>query len=493
MVRRRSRGKTLACIVGIALVLCSMMRARVALVPAPSTTSESAEDPALHCVVGVLGSAFALPIVFALAQHPTTAPFTWKLLDEFLAIFLAVIWFSAFGASVQGLTVEILHFLVLYLGIYCVFWRLRRKPVLLHAICSIACHFVSFSAMKMGDTMQRGSSSAVVSLVCCILLFLGILSFWRVLHAVMGKISGQKRKLEDVQVGRPGAKKAKVMWHRAQHFLHLNHSVSHHSLPHPHAVPQENDAVIHTVSAPLQHTKVEEHKEEEISDEEAIDEFYEATDDLSWDVAGMCLAFTTLQATRHAVFGELGDLEEGEGFGESRAEGLFFLTLGVACVLIFHFLSNLPRLPKQGFWLVRNLKHVAMNTSSMASAWGFLAFARYVVLQLLFPGFSELFQTLVFAMTMTVGTICALIFVQIVTVTGRHFQFVKAVVAIMKSGLRPASLMLALSWEKAFDGAYNASVMKPGFRLALAAIFPMILGPIYINFLKPIACKYSEE
>jgi len=129
----------------------------------------------------------------------------------------------------------------------------------------------------------------------------------------------------------------------------------------------------------------------------------------------------------------------------------------------------------------------------MASAWGFLAFARYVVLQLLFPGFSELFQTLVFAMTMTVGTICALIFVQIVTVTGRHFQFVKAVVAIMKSGLRPASLMLALSWEKAFDGAYNASVMKPGFRLALAAIFPMILGPIYINFLKPIACKYSEE
>jgi len=466
------------------------VRGQVAEVPAPNVTSE---DPALHCVVGILGSAFVLPLVFALAQHHATAPFTWKLLDEFLAVFLAVIWFNAFGASLQGLTVELLHFLVLYLGVYCLFWRLRRKPVLLHGVCSIACHFVSFSAIKMGDGLQRGSSSAIVSLICCIMLFVGILSFWRVLHAVMGKVSGKMRNLNDVHVGRPGMKKAKAMWSRARHLMHWNSNLGHQALHHPHVTPEGDDALKHTVSSPVQHTKVEEEKEEEVSDEEAIDEFYEATDDLSWDVAGMCLAFTTLQAIRHAVFGELGNLEEGEGFGETPAEGLFFLVLGVACVLVFHYLSSLPRLPKQGHWFVRNLKHVAINTSSMASAWGFLAFARYIVLQLLFPGFSELFQTLVFAKAMTASTILSLIFVQIAAVTGKHYRCVQAVVTLMESGLRPISLMLALSWEKAFDGAYNASVMKPGLRLALAAIFPIILGPIYINFLKPISCKYSQE
>merc|ERR1719163_415764 len=121
-------------------------------------TGPEEEDPSLYTVIGLLGAVTLLPWTFALTQDDRTAQYAWPLLEQFLAIFLAVSWFSAFGLwfTEDGtILMYFWHFLVVYFFVHALLWAVRFHAGTLHSLSAIGAHFVSFAAIHAGDKMQR--------------------------------------------------------------------------------------------------------------------------------------------------------------------------------------------------------------------------------------------------------------------------------------------------------------------------------------------------
>jgi len=353
-----------------------------------------------------------------------------------MAIFLAVSWFSAVGKFLQpdpAIHVSIL--LLAYSSVCLLLWKVRHYPKVLHSICGIASHFVAFAAVRAGDSLQQFyfSKSPAGAVLSCVLFTTGNLGLWLLKHAVGNVVIKSERRLFDVRADLPG-KKAKKAGRKVK------------------------------------------------SLQEAVHEWNEATDDVGWDAAGMCLAYTWIQALHFVVFGELGSLEEGD-YSESRAKGLFFFAYGGvmgACMLRWGLgeSGKEEEAPEElgKAWSAYNLRHLAVNVWQMSVAWGWLITLKFLILKVFLPGFSELFSDVVLALAISALTMLVVV---VLSVWGAEHK-------TMQRPLRVIALVLAWSWEEAFDAAFKATALRGSLQLLLAGKLTALLAPIHCVYLKPL-------
>jgi len=121
-----------------------------------------------HAVaIGMIATSVMLPITVHFVCFGTIrAVLTWKLLDTSVAVFLAVLWFNAFGALIHAWldprkpTPEILalvglvKLVILYIGVLvCSFW-LRNNRLVMAAFVAIGAQYVSFAGIHTSSQGQ---------------------------------------------------------------------------------------------------------------------------------------------------------------------------------------------------------------------------------------------------------------------------------------------------------------------------------------------------
>lgn len=127
-----------------------------------------------------------LTVIFAMAAatNDLVRNYTWFLIDQVVAIFLAVMYFQAFDSFLDyafsgvhnAVMVSILHAVLLLAMVLVLAYSLRRNSVGLAILCGAGAHIVSFSSIHAAASMQNMWVGLSYSWVMCIfgLLVLGM-------------------------------------------------------------------------------------------------------------------------------------------------------------------------------------------------------------------------------------------------------------------------------------------------------------------------------
>jgi len=376
------------------------------------------------------------------------------MIDMGTSIFLAVLWFSAFGdilhLMIPCADAAVIGVLVLQLYVVAMFvaYNLRENKFSLFVVLGISAHFIAFAAIKAATEAQQSSGrlgGAAVSFGFCIMLF-----------GIFAAIS--------IVCFYPWRRYSKSWsW------------------------------------------------EENTKSQDNIN-FHAAIDELELDVAGLVLSFTIMQALRHALSGHyptpahfflqsssslapsaLRTIAGGHGHAtEKQKAEMLMWSIGftvLACVALF--ILNAVK-DKMHYWC-HKLLHIVEVVLVMCAAWGYLLWGAWQFTETDFAG-DPMFGNMIFAVMVTVVSFVVII------VAGFAIDRKLLVKGYARLCIMAISLVTAWSWEHCFHVAVNIVALEyqQGYgglipKIIIAVIVPLATLPGYIAFLKPIVLEKTER
>eukprot|EP00933_Yihiella_yeosuensis_P062068 TRINITY_DN649_c0_g2_i1.p1 TRINITY_DN649_c0_g2~~TRINITY_DN649_c0_g2_i1.p1 ORF type:complete len:1064 (+),score=260.91 TRINITY_DN649_c0_g2_i1:104-3295(+) len=407
--------------------------------------------------VGLIASVVLMPlVVFMVLTDSIVAELTMKMLDTFISIFLAVLWFNCFTQAL--VTFEVAKMfpyatevfgLVQILALYAIamaiayMWRDEKKTLI--TFCSCGAHYIAFASIStagmsqsdFSENMADGIYEPVMSFSFCGVIIAFLLGMSVVNHYVWRK---------DVE-----------------------------------------------------HEKL-----------------HECIDELELDILGLTASFAITQAVRHAITGRYPPMHFlliqmssqnyntldsqllGEGHGHHyhhqawQRYFMLFWAIGLACIASV----VLPALSKvHGSWMLHKFTHVLKVVMIMLVAWGFLLWGQWEFYENLFTG-DPMFGHMVFAVIATLVCLATLVFMG--KMMGDHpTPEVRETSSITITGI---SLVAAWSWEHCFNLAFDiiGQEYQVGYKglvpkLVLCVIIPAALLPTYVQHIKTRVIEDEER
>lgn len=389
--------------------------------------------------LGLIGAVVLIPVVMYMALGGGfLAELTLRMLDTFVSIFLAVLWFNTFNQflvtfDVKGAfpyAVRIVSFvqvMVLYALANFVAWLWRDKTIHLTTFCVCGAHFIAFAGI--------GASSATQAHVSEVGDEWELPISWGFCFFVVGVI---------------------VAISLANHMIWRRH---------------------------VEHEKMN-----------------EAVDELEIDILGLVVSFLITQAVRQSLTGRYPPLHLFMMFLQGQSAEveanphhfshenwqiwfMLFWSVGLA-ILTAVMLPVLNRIEHNGGYSAHKGIHVIKVILVMCTAWGFLLWGDWAFFEMFFTG-DEMFGRMVFACISTV--VCLLTLVGLSFWAQQHDpedQDFDSEVAIITAGI---SLVAAWSWEHTFNVAFNivGQEYQVGYKglvpkLFLAVVIPAAMLPTYV-------------
>lgn len=407
--------------------------------------NKATKSAGLSTAFGLVSTVVLAPVMIYLAAGDgTISKLTLKMLDIFVSIFLAVLWFNVFsqfqisfdlknmfdGAEI---VLGIMQCLLMYFISLFVAYVWRDAKMSLITFCTCAGHYVAFAGISASAISQRSVS----------IKFVHEKQFQPMASAIFC---------------------AGVI------------------------------LVIATLSAFNHFTWVKNTKHHLLQ---------ESIEEMEIDVMGLIASFSITQALRHALTGNYpsvllqiasGSKVTGGGHEHHTPyEKAILLGWVVANALIVRFaVPQLKRLG-DGFWALKAV-HFTKVISIMLVAWGALLLVTWQ--------FHELYQGDQLFGYMILATFVTLICLAILLIMARVSERVtmskeeKATMTIAVTGI---SLVAAWSWEHCFNVAFDVigETFQAGFRgfevkLLLATILPLFLLPTYLMHVKRMVVENEE-
>jgi len=392
------------------------------------TSSEGAHSVA----VGLIATVVIVPIVMFMAMSDwLIATLTFKMLDTFVSIFLAVLWFNTFAQFLDTFDIKqafplaaeffaLLQCLVLYGIALAIAYLWRDERLTMTTFCSVGAHFIAFAGILASTQSQRTASELppkqwepAASFGFCIFVFTFI--------AGVSALTW-------------------FMWRRDVKHEALNHAVEH----------------------------------------------------LELDIVGLVVSFAVTQAVRHAIMGKFPAaghlLLQEAGHGPEHADWQVWFMFGWATALTIVAGASLPKLSalaQHGPWAERGV-HVTKVILIMLVAWGYLLWGEWEFYERLFKG-DVMFGHMLFACIATL--VCLSILYLMAVLQGRlRSPQARETQTITITGI---SLVAAWSWEHCFNIAIDVigQEYEVGYKglvpkLVLSIAIPLVLLPTYVTHIR---------
>mmetsp|Transcript_29323 Transcript_29323/g.57394 ORF Transcript_29323/g.57394 Transcript_29323/m.57394 type:complete len:586 (-) Transcript_29323:119-1876(-) len=406
----------------------------------PNISGEGAHSVA----VGLVAGAIIIPLVIGMIlSEGVLGELTFRLLDTFTSIFLAVLWFNTFSSILKLITsftkipfcVEVfsaIQVFVLYVIANVVAFLWRNNHLRMTTFCSIGAHFIAFAGIITGSHLQHETSltfdeeiQPMVSFAFCFVTVLILLAV-----SAVNQFVWRKR-------------------------------VEHHAMNH-------------------------------------------ALDHLELDILGLVISFLITQAVRHALREEYPKMHHLLLQRNSPSEHIEYIHPQWQCwfmlgwsvfltVLAGVCLPMLNQYREKGW--VNKLIHVTKVTLVMLVAWGYILYGQWEFYERLFHG-DAMFGHMVFAVTATaVGLLLLYIMAEIQGRTSRP-----QVLETNRITVTGISLVVAWSWEHCFNIALDVigQDYQVGYgglvpKCVLAVAIPAVMLPVYFNHVRTHVINLPDE
>eukprot|EP00930_Biecheleria_cincta_P067418 TRINITY_DN539_c0_g1_i1.p1 TRINITY_DN539_c0_g1~~TRINITY_DN539_c0_g1_i1.p1 ORF type:complete len:859 (-),score=174.57 TRINITY_DN539_c0_g1_i1:248-2824(-) len=391
-----------------------------------------------HAVaVGLIATVLLVPLVLWMAlEDGLVSNLTFKMIDTFISIFLAVLWYNCFAQAL--VTFEVakmfpyaaeLFGLVQVLALYAVSmavayqWRDDNKKLI--TFCCCAAHCIAFSAISFSGNTQAhtsedfadGNMEPVVSLLFCGLVIAAILLL------SMANYTAWRKKADHGK---------------------LDHCV----------------------------------------------------EELELDIIGLVGSFLITQSVRQALIGHYpplghfflqlqGQADYSHGPAHESWQRMFMLAWAVSLTILS--VVAVPRLDKlHGGWALHQVVHISKVLLIMLVAWGYLLWGQWEFFELLFHG-DPMFGNMVFAVCCTLVAMGVLYGMAKIFGEGASAEQRKTNSMII-TGI---GLVAAWSWEHCFNLAFDVigQEYQVGYKglmpkLFLSIVIPAALLPTYVRHIK---------
>lgn len=407
----------------------------------PHVSGEGAHSVA----VGLIAGAIIIPLVIGMVlEEGTLGNLTFRLLDTFTSIFLAVLWFNTFSSIViEGnrlwripYFVEVfsaIQVFVLYIIANAIAYLWRNNHLRMTTFCSIGAHFIAFAGIMHGSHLQHETSKMADPEIAPIVSFV----FCFVTIVVLLGVSAVNQ----------------CLW---------RNKVEHHAMNH-------------------------------------------ALDHLELDILGLVLSFLITQAVRHALRDQYPKmhllLQEGQHNPHSHKEFIHpqwqcWFMLGWSVFLTITAGLVLPWLNqyREKGW-VSKLIHVTKVTLIMLVAWGYILYGQWEFYERMFHG-DAMFGHMVFAVLATaIGMVLLYIMAEI---QGRSTR--QQILETNRITVTGISLVVAWSWEHCFNIALDVigkdySIGYGGLvpKVVLAVAIPLVMLPVYFKHVRTRVINLPDE
>lgn len=397
---------------------------------------EHLSGPGAHSVaVGLIATVVIVPIIMFMAMSDwIIATLTFKMLDTFVSIFLAVLWFNTFAQFLDTFNIKeafplareffsLVQCLVLYAIALAIAYLWRNEKLTMTTFCSVGAHFIAFSGI-MASTQTQKTVSKIPPRDWEPAASFGFCLF------VMAFIAGISAMTW-------------FAWRRGVKHESMNHAIEH----------------------------------------------------LELDIVGLVLSFAITQAVRHAIMGRYPPvghlLLQGAASGHHGPEHkdwqvwFMFLWASGLTVLAGVSLPKLSKLAEYGPWAERGV-HVMKVVLIMLVAWGYLLWGEWEFYERLFTG-DVMFGHMVFSCLATL--VCLLVLYCMAILQGRlRSPQARETQDITITGI---SLVAAWSWEHCFNIAFDVigQEYEVGYgglvpKLVLAVVIPVVLLPTYVTHIR---------
>jgi len=457
---------------------------------------EAAADADNHVVGNVAhgGHAMAIGMLAAATIIPLIAQFllyggirtmlTWRLLDTFTAVFLAVLWFNAFGTIVHAIVnpyhpsphimalISCGEFLLLYLLVLAFGFWFKKNKLISGAFICCGTHYVSFAGVSstghghyfvyqwLKDIFPMHWGTIIYIAFICILLILSV------------AISRYFRNMRQQDILKRLEASEDEIEHLENHLEQLDIEIG--ALVFSYLTIQTFRLFLTGRYPPLH--------------------FLQTDHPIGHNRGANRLPSSEELAAR--AEGEHGHDHEHHHFIHTQAETNIMLFTGIGLIIITAiFLRSLHSKNQQ--YLSSHSKHFIRLTLVMLIAWCFLLWGQWQWVDRMFSG-DELFGLLAFALLCTVVSLIALqIFSWVYrfhSVKGQEEEWMRDCRRAMKLAVSGMSLVAAWSWEHAFDMALDVfgEMNDMGYgglipKTVLAVLIPPIVFPVYLAIIRPKA------
>lgn len=379
-------------------------------------------------------------VLLANSKDEMLSGMTYRLLEAFITIFIAVQYFQAFDellevgdfAEHHAFIAAVLHLVFLFFLATIISWGVRRKETQLAVFTACGAHYVAFSACHTSGKLQSYFFTTLDSQPLYFLaLFLGLAVIAAGMHLFRAAMSMTKaEKFED--------------------------SVD----------DLENDAIALCIGYSIAHT---------------LDYV------LSGEIEHFGEKHTPDQA---AETGEEGFLQMGHGGHKTYAIGLMLLTSLLAAGMS----AFTPKAKEHDGWMKGKALSIVKSAFVMTSAFTFLIGMEWVFHNS-YPQHNEtikLFRDIVFAISNTVIALCAIYLMSVIRIGGAD---------VRRTLPLAVGLAAAFAWEEVFDKAVDILAEEyhvidgpnndaPVVKVILALVSPLFLLPMYVLHIKP---RIKEE
>eukprot|EP00933_Yihiella_yeosuensis_P064267 TRINITY_DN6762_c0_g3_i1.p1 TRINITY_DN6762_c0_g3~~TRINITY_DN6762_c0_g3_i1.p1 ORF type:complete len:643 (-),score=111.45 TRINITY_DN6762_c0_g3_i1:313-2241(-) len=394
--------------------------------------------------VGLISTVVLVPLVVGMAlAEGLVAELTMKLLDTFVSIFLAVLWFNCFTQALVTFEVAkafpyaeeafgIFQILALYAIANLVAYLWRDEKMTLITFCSCGAHYIAFAGIGVSGISQHHASEDLASGSYEPLVSFGFVIF---LMACLIGVSA------------------------------VNHYTWRNDVKH--------------------------------------DRLHECIDELELDILGLMVSFVITQAVRQAITGRyppsehlLFMQEQGHDHYEHKAWQRWFM-FGWAVGLTVLSANVLPMLNKEAHHspVMHKVVHIFKVIMIMLVAWGFLLWGQWEFFEHLFAG-DVMFGHMVFSVSATLVCL-AVLYVMAQLLGDNATQDQRETMNITITGV---SLVAAWSWEHCFNIAFDiiGQTYQVGYKglvpkLFLAIVIPAVLLPTYIKHVKFRVIETEEK
>jgi len=375
-----------------------------------------------------------LAVVFAMASatNSKVRSYTWFLIDQVVAIFLAVMYFQAFDSLLDfgslgthsTLIASILHAVLMLAMVLALAYRFRSSEydVVLAILCGAGAHVVAFSSIHAAAGAQNH--------------WVGMYYHWSMCIFAMGVLG--------LGLGIIGY-------------------------------------LVYTAKKKAQGNLLED------------DVFMDKTDDLENDFGAMAFSVVFTLFVRFIITGHH-PVDDETGFDHTKTQRLYMFVYACLSFVVAGFSVALlskkaAEAAEANNYAKKRVCNFAITVSAMNVAWAFLYWGEWEFFDALFPGEAVKGRVMFAILSSIVGGLAIIGLTRLVKSEAKLSQGTKGaeMVAITAVGL-----IVAWSWELCFDAAVEdmtAGVSHPvGWKVASCLTLFSIILPVYAYYIKP-ACK----
>jgi len=372
-----------------------------------------------------------LAVVFAMANagNVLVRSYTWFLIDQVIAIFLAVMYFQAFDSLLDfgsldthsHVLASIVHAVIMLTMVLVVAYRLRRDDLALAVLCGAGAHIVSFSSIHAAATVQNKwwmsvSYNWAMAIFGMFVLALGLATIGYLVYTAKKRAN----LLED-------------------------------------------------------------------------DGFMDKTDDLENDFGSMAFSVVFTMFMRYLLTGHhpVDDDTDFDHTREDRVRMLIyaFVCLGVAAFAVGYTSKKAVEAAESKNYALKRVMTFLTTVAAMNVAWAFLYWGEWEFFETVFPN-EKVKGRVMFAVLSTVfGGLALIGLARLSKSEGKVAGVTKpALVAVTA-----VSLVVAWSWELCFDAAVEdmtQGVSHPvGWKIASTLTLFTIIIPVYAYYVKPACAR----